>query len=331
MCLSCALFQPMSDVAESFALTTFNRLAPGSLLLFNLFIGFWLLSFIMKLLKGKFVLSEFLVPALIFTFIDGALLSHQFFWEYVYTPLQETTLGLISLIVQTSQGGKPVKDLAGLLQTVEQSMMVIFHFGERVYSSGGWTSIIPALLGVFLLVPFLILWAYFLLYTIEYIFVFLVVSSLSPLMIMAAGFEITRTYTLAALKVVLQSILTVVISIIAMGLTLKSINEAAHVMHLSNADSSVVNDFGNASAKFVSLFALGLVSIFFQRKAPQLAASLIGSEGAPSHAVGMVSSGILAANGFLNQQKEKIRDYQSQRREYANIQNKLRGTDSGGS
>jgi hypothetical protein len=300
MCVSCAVLQPFREVTENFASMTFNHLSYHSLLIFKSFVSIWFVLTVIKLLKGKLIIPEIISSVLIFSLIGSLLINNRLFWEYIYTPLHQATMGLISIMVQTNlQNGPPVRDLNGLLATVEKSMLVVMTFGERIFSNGSWTTFLPALCGVFLIVPFGILWAYFLFYTLEYLLAFLTFGSLSPLFILAAAFSATRAYAFSMLKFLLQSILTMVFSIIAIGFTLVGFNHATTMMNLTTGDSEVVNTFSTASVKLIALIVLGFVAIGFQKKAPAFASSIMGTQGGSSGMSGLLVGSVLGVTWAL--------------------------------
>lgn len=304
MCVSCEILQPINTVAESYARQLFGALAPDSSLLFQAFLGLWFVGIIFKLLKGKITLEEVLVPLMIFSVVTLALKSHHLFWDYIYKPIHNTTIHLLTHIVASGQQGGGVKDLNGLLGLVETSIGQIITFCGRVSGNAGWTDIAPYIAGFFLLIPYMFLWAIFMVFTVEYVFKLLIVSALAPLFIVAAAFKSSRGYAISALKVVLQAVLTICISVIAMGVTLQAINSATAAMHLVDGNSAVVNEFSLFSIRFCSLFALGITAVFFQLKAPGVASSISGSQD------GAGLSGAIAGSvtGFMGRASRSGRD-----------------------
>lgn len=295
MCTSCAMIAPINQLAEAYAIKLFNVLAPGALSLFQACVGCWLVWNIIHhgILKPGMNFQKFFKPLLVFSFITLLLRGHGFFWEYCYTPLYRFTMDLLSTIIRSGQQGSSVTDLNGLLQVVETSILNVADFCQRIYGDTGWNPL-PKILGFILIIPFIALWAIFMVFMVEYIFKLLVVSSLAPLLIVAAAFGTTRTYAFSALKVVFQGILTVCISVIAMSLTLAAINAAVGGLHLNDGHSGVVDNFMSFTGSFCSFFALALVSIVFQLKSPAIASNIIGSHDGSGVAgtIGGVAAGV---------------------------------------
>lgn len=279
-CHSCAILAPINNAAEQYAQQVFNVLAPGATTLFQSFAGCWLAYKIIRhgILKPGITIDEFLRPLLVFSLVILVLRNHQLFWEYIYTPISQTTLNLLSTIIRVSNQGQPTNNLSGMLEVVEISILRVTDFCERVYGNAGWLNPIPLIAGIILLFPFLLLWAIFMVFTIEYLFKLLIVSSLSPLFIVASAFDKTRIYSAAALKVILQGALTVCISVISISVTLHAIDSATQTFHLVDGNLAATNRFGFFSTQFCSLFCLGLVSVLFQLKAPAIASNIVGSQ-----------------------------------------------------
>jgi len=277
-CHSCTILAPINNAAAHYAQQLFEVLAPGSLALFQAFVGCWLVWKVIRhgILKPGITLDEFLKPILLFSLVIFALRGHDFFWEYIYTPIHQGLMSLLSTIIRVGNHGQPTQDLSGMLEVVEVSIFKVTEFCERVYGNAGWMNPIPLIAGVILLFPFLLLWAVFMVFTVEYLFKLLVVSALSPLFIVAAAFPLTRPHAAAALKVILQGALTVCISVISISVTLNAIDTATNALHLVNGNLAVTNQFGFFSMQFCSLFCLGIVAVLFQLKSPTIASNIVG-------------------------------------------------------
>lgn len=204
-----------------------------------------------------------------------------------------------------------------------------FPFSGNYCGDTGWNPL-PKILGVILLLPFIALWAIFMVFMVEYIFKLLVVSALAPLLIVAAAFDSTRSYAFSGLKVVFQGILTVCISVIAMSLTLAAINAAVGQLHLTDGHSGVLDNFMSFSGSFCSFFALALVSIVFQLKSPSIASNIVGAHDGAG--VAGTIGGMAAGVGVWSRKKGveqvgKMVGHASfaSSAAYDNIRNKFRG------
>jgi type IV secretion system protein TrbL len=301
MCFSCRLLDPINQTAEHYAIRVFEALAPGSLLLFQAFVGCWLVFIIFKLLRGSITWEEVVYPALTFTLVSTALAGHRLFWQYGYRPFYETAVQLLSAILRANHTQVQATTLQDLLGVVEVTVWEVIKFATRLQSSSGMFDIMPLLVGIVLMIPYLFLLAHFMVFTVEFLFKLLIVSALSPLWIIATGFKISRGYAIAAFKVVLQALLTICISVVLMSLLINAITEASAALHLPNGNSGELLRFGEFSLYLCGLFALGVTAVIFQLKSPAIAASIVGGEQG-SGFVGMTTEhtwGALKAGGRL--------------------------------
>lgn len=275
MCVSCALIRPIQDNAERYAVQVFDALAPGTARLFSAFVGLWMLTVVFKLLKAELSVQELMAPVLTFSLITILLNTHQGFWEYVYQPITRTLLNLFNAVIQVNAQGPQNLPLEGLLSAVETSILKVLGFCKRVTSTGGWADLGPMITGFCLSIPFLFLWARFVVITVEYCLILLAVSALAPLWIASCAFKATRRYGASALTLVLQAALTVCLSVIAMSVTLKAVEVASAQLHLSAGDSSTLERLGAFSKETCGLFILSIASIMFQLKAAALASAIM--------------------------------------------------------
>ncbi len=143
--------------------------------------------------------------------------------------------------------------------------------------------------GLILKIPFIFFWTIFAVYTLEFIMKHMVVTALSPLLLVAAGFDQTRSYFFASIKVILQGALTVCIAALMMGLLLSSIQNTINGIQLTGNMVSIWQAFSK-------LFFLGLVAVLFQLKSPTISSNIIGSSDGAGVS-GAVASGL--TGGFI--------------------------------
>jgi type IV secretion system protein TrbL len=306
MCFSCRLLDPIHQTAEQYAIRVFEALAPGALLLFQTFVGGWLVLIIFKLLKASIRWEEIIYPTLTFTLVSSALEGHGLFWQYGYRPFYETAVQLLSALMRAGPAEAQAATLQDLLSVVEGSVWEVIQFATRLQNSSGMFDILPLLAGIVLMFPYLFLLAHFMVFTVEFLFKLLIVSALSPVFIIAAGFKISRGYAVAALKVVLQGFLTLCIAVVLMGMMVHAITAASTGLNLPNGNMGELIRLGEFSLYLCGLFALGVTAVIFQLKSPAISSSIVGGEQGPQF-VGMTTehtarlfkaSGRLAAKPF---------------------------------
>jgi len=301
MCFSCRLLDPINQTAEQCAIRVFEALAPGSLLLFQAFVGCWFIFIIFKLLRASVRWEEVIYPALTFTLVTTALEGHGLFWQYGYKPFYETSVRLLSAIIRANHTQVNAATLQDLLGVVEATVWEVIKFATRLQNTSGMFDIMPLLVGIVLMFPYLFLLAHFMVFTVEFLFKLLIVSALSPLLIIAAGFKVSRGYAVAALKVVLQALLTICISVVLMSMIINAITEASRALNLPDGDMGALVKLGEFSLHLCGLFALGVTAVIFQLKSPAIATSIVGGELGPQF-VGMTTEytwGAIKATGRM--------------------------------
>jgi type IV secretory pathway VirB6-like protein len=291
-CLSCEILNPIKAQVETYALQVFDALAGGCANAFMAFFALWFIFVVLKMfLQGEFAFRDTIRCLIIYAFITVALLNNSLYWEYIYKPLEKTTTNIVSTVVSASRqvGGK-AHSLNSMLEEIENVMTKVFDFTSSMAEDASmfdkanvWA------VGLFLKIPFVFFWAIFAVYTLEFIMKLMVVSALSPLLLVAAGFDKTRGYFYAGIKVMLQGALTVCIAALVMGLMLTTIKNVVDSITLTG-------DMVGIWQAFSKLFFLSLVAVLFQLKSPGIASNIIGSSDGPGVA-GVMAGGI--ASGML--------------------------------
>lgn len=324
MSISYEILRPIHTNAEAFAGRVFNSLSVGTLAILEACIGLWVVWKVIDLITGRESVPNVIRPLLVFPCI--MTINQAFFWEHVYRPLQDSGAALLGLIATAGNHGQRVNNLEGMFTVVESSFLIIFHFAQNLCSSGGYTNMVPIVLAFFITIPYIILWAIFIVYTIRFVLTLLAISSLSPLFILAGGFDSTRGYAIAALKVVLQSLLTVCISVISMGILLLAIQNASNTMGLNNDNSQSLSALATLCGNSCMLIVLGIIAIIFQFDAASIASSILGAQGSGGDLGYKVKNAVLTS--VKNTAIVGSRTPQVMNEAATRIRNRLRGENS---
>ncbi|AIL13626.1 hypothetical protein IM40_11225 (plasmid) [Candidatus Paracaedimonas acanthamoebae] len=286
---------------ESYGVKIFNALSVGCLSLFMAAFGCW---FVWQLIwkgaiKGEFHFSDFLKPFLISISIS-ILLTASTFSNWFYLPINETVAKLvetmISVIKVNYSGSKAtlfsvLKFQYGTLNQVFESMSLMMQD----------TGIIPGfntLASIIMRIPFLFLYIIMLCYCLDYMFKLMAVTALSPLLIIFAGFSSTRSISTSGLKMVLHGVFTILISVIAMGLSLYVLKESLHLIPL-DGNGILREDAGSFafSDAYWTCFIIACLSIYLQLKVPTIA-NIAGASDGPG-AAGFVAGVSSATMGMI--------------------------------
>jgi hypothetical protein len=293
-CHLCRIIAPMEQIVRNYAETIFYALSPGCLKLLHAWVGLWFIWTILYkvALKGDFKAARFVKALLLFSFVQ-LLLRHSFvFWDYFYKPFYETSLNLVSRVMQIGAEVLPQYTLHGMLEAVEQSTNRVFSFAERIHGLAAWNNPLPYVTGFILKTPFFILWLIFALYSLQFQFILLAVTALAPLLVTGLAFAPTRGFAYAAIRLALFATVTLLLAVIAMSVTLVTLDQATLAMQIP-PDQSISADAQNLMTETIPYWALcifGFLAVFLQVKAPFIANQLVGSGYGGSGVAGVVAS-----------------------------------------
>jgi hypothetical protein len=284
----------MEQIVRNYSETIFYELSPGCLKLLNAWVGLWFVWTILYkvALKGDFQAARFVKALLLFTLIQVLLRHSYVFWDYLYKPFYETALSLVSRVMQVGGEALPQYTLQGMLEAVEQSTQRVFSFAERIHGLAAWNNPMPYITGFILKAPFLILWLVFALYSLQFQFILLAVTALAPLLVTGLAFEPTRSFGYSAIRLALFATVTLLLAVIAMSITLVTLDQATLAMQIP-PDQSISADAHNLMTETIPYWALcvfGFLAVFLQIKAPFIANQLVGSGYSGSGVAGVVAS-----------------------------------------
>lgn len=269
------IIEMLEGKMEIFGRKVFQALSVGCLSLFMAAFGVWFVwQIIWKgAIKGEIQFQEFLKPLLISTTISFFLTASTFF-EWFYLPINQTVAKLvetmISVVGVSYVGAKAT--LFGVLKIQYETLNQVFASMNIMMQD---TGIIPGyntIASIIMRVPFLFLYIIMLCYCLDYMFKLMAVTALSPLLIIFAGFSSTLSISTSGLKMVLHGIFTILISVIAMGLSIYVLKESLHLIPL-NANGTLKADAGSFafSDAYWTCFIIACLSIYLQLKVPTIA------------------------------------------------------------
>ena len=269
------IIETLERKMEVFGSKIFQALSVGCLSLFMAAFGVW---FVWQLIwkgaiKGEFQLSDFLKPFLISTTIS-LLLTASTFVEWFYIPINQTVAKLVETmisVVGVSYSGAKAS-LIGVLKIQCETLNQVFESMNLMMQDTGIIPGFNTLASMIMRIPFLFLYIIMLCYCLDYMFKLMAVTALSPLLIIFAGFSSTRSISTSGLKMVLHGIFTILISVIAMGLSLYVLKESLHLIPL-DGNGSLKADAGSFafSDAYWTCFIIACLSIYLQLKVPTIA------------------------------------------------------------
>jgi hypothetical protein len=264
-CITCALFLELDNVSQTFARDSYEAIAPWTKKAFGVFTGVWMAWQFIRMYLGEADLKEIGKQALIFVFVGAILGTSDFYFDWFYDPLRTVMSTLTQMVVSVPSTGVEDGELVTLVERVESEMMKVIEFAGDVMSSGGWFDTFGiVVIMVLFVVPFVFVWLIFLAFLLEGAFKLLGVTALGPPLIALSAFKATRGFSMSALRIAINGVMTVVFAGVAMGFTLMVLET-----NISDLPINAQGDFtGDAdrfifSRPFFAILIVGMLSILF--------------------------------------------------------------------
>lgn len=286
------VYDVLQDVCENYADAVFKELSPAILKVFLSFASIllmWKVGIEGVLRKSIDPLGLFRLLFLI-AMLSGFIANPELFRKFFYLPIKEMTLNITSIVVDQvslkTQAGVTKGDVNGMLCHVDKTFATMIDTGFRFVGSS-YTNIGTILLGLILVGIFKLISVLFLFYIGDFFFGLMAMSALGPLFLACYLFPMTKGYSEAAIRSVVNSCLTVIFAGLAIGVCL-----ALTVKIEMGAASTSIAGTEHGAWRYL---CVGFLSLLFIRRAPQISASITGSADSGSSSL-MVGAAMTAAS-----------------------------------
>ena len=296
-CTSCGIYGQLDMLAQSYARNTFDVLAPNCSVLFNTFAAIWVIwqLGINWSVRGDIDWPDTIKTFLVFLWVGLFLQGSSYYWEWIYQPIQSTTLNLAQTVIKASGQGLG-GDVQALLNSVETELNSVFSILRMIIADTSWYNLKILSGGIIVICPFVFVWGLFLALMLTGIFTLRAMTALAPVYIVCAAFPSTRSLTISALRIILCGCLTVILAGVAMGFTIAVLK---HYMATIPINTGVVVGTGTSTWVYLTdywaLFLIGFISALFHLQASAMAASLAGASAGAGAAGLVVATGMMAA------------------------------------
>lgn len=291
---SATLFTPLDHLAGNYGRAIFDILAPQASQIFESGFGVWLLWMLLYrgCIKSTLRKEDFITPLFYCIGVALFLRGHGMYWEWLYTPIYQGTTSLAQTVMSVGSVSISNPTIPGMLETLDQQLGKVFELSHAIYTDAGWTH--PALVfgGFILVLPFVFVWGLFLAYVLEMAFKLLMITAVSPLLIMCMAFPSLRAFPIAGLRVIANGCFTVIFASVAMGFTLAAIDAAVRTLPMVGGTFTVNSAVFVFSGDYWTLFILGFISTLFHLKASTVASNLSGSQDGPGAAAIVTGAGM---------------------------------------
>ncbi|MBS0184785.1 MAG: type IV secretion system protein [Proteobacteria bacterium] len=273
-CYICDMFSAFYDFGMQYGQSIYKALLPPSRILFTAYVTAWVAWYIVfkGILRGDFRFGYFLKKSLLFVFVESLLQGSDFFWVFIHTPFLELISALAQKIVTLGKISPSDPTFRGMLLTVDQSLSkTIFEIWNILIGEGGWLSWKPILAAFILIIPYLFVICIFLAFLLEFIFAFLIITAICPLLYSIMCFKSLHSILLNAVRITLHGAMTLLFSSIAMGFTIEIFHKFSPLIPIGpEGASEEISDF-IFSSQYWAIWILGFLSVFFHLKASYFA------------------------------------------------------------
>lgn len=265
MISSVDIFTGLSELAGSYARDVFNYLLPMCRGISFSFTTIWFAVTGFGIMQGKALhrdmAKQFFWLMLIHTFLS----SSQHYWEWVYEPVYQTSVGLTQGVV--AKVAKTPGTMKGMLRGVDKRIQGVLENVKSYRGMFGWANPVNLIFGWLFGLIFFLLWFLFLSHILGFIFKLMAVSAIAPLLITVCVFKSMRQYLFKAFSLLAHGCLTMVFAGIAMGFTIFSIQKFIMDYKFDN----------NAEHDIWTALLVSCIALYFHWEAPKIAASILGA------------------------------------------------------
>ncbi|GEM_PF-3161388 len=169
---------------------------------------------------------------------------------------------------------------------LEDTVYPLFDaFMTRMKAASGLDVIAHFIIWVVVIIPYIFVGVVFGAFLLQASFYFIVISSISPVLMLGIIFEKTRGFFFAGLRLCLSGSFTIVFAAIALGLTSTVISDG--ITSFNNTVKS--NDKYYTEPYYLELILMGWVSVALHLIAPRLASNVSGAQDSATSAAAAVA------------------------------------------
>jgi hypothetical protein len=295
-CLTCDMFDQFDQLAQGYGRDAFEVIAPAAKLAFNAYVGVWIawVLIFQGMIRAELSIQILVPRILTITLCSIALNGVDLYWDWVYQPTYDAMNQLATSLVVKSSTGIDVRSLSGMLGSVEERIFNVLKIVALLWKDGGLTNIGMIFAAVILSLPYLFVWGIFMAFVLEGVFKLLAITSVAPLLIVAAAFPPTRGFATSGMRIVLGGVLTVIFAAVAMGFTLSVLDTFINKLPMTGGSFTGDTAKWVQSKEYWAAIILGFVSVLFHLKAATLASNISGASDGPGAAAAVVAGGMSA-------------------------------------
>lgn len=293
-CIACKVVRPVEKIASEYSKDIFDHLAPAAYDIFRYFVMFWilytLLQAVTKQLNSPAKILEKAKQLMGFTIIVTLLQHQEWVWEIFYDPLQNFFEEFMKFILSVNMHEKVKlgEDQKGYLAGIDIILQEMYALGSSMMSGNSFLVPLKLFSGFFIMLIYGCICFVAIFYVVELLYAVFIISSFTPLLLVAAGFKPTRDNAKAAVQILFNNIMTVLFSILGVSILLVVYNELFSGI-APNGSAKSINLLA-VGDNWLACILVGLVCLLQQKKSKDLANNL--SRVSESAGITMAAAGI---------------------------------------
>ncbi|MCF8482160.1 MAG: type IV secretion system protein [Rhodospirillum sp.] len=295
-CFTCDIVTEYVNLANKFTQDLSSVLIGPIWVLFLAICGIWIVWHGIKMVIGQgdpgAIAKEF-----VYVFIAAMLVGGQGVglvnqtYEASLSVMGSAAAVAISVAGDIKQSPDGINGMTELVRTAEEGVMKVFGLAESMAQQTDWTNLMPLIYAGLLILPYLLLLIVYFSQVVVSIFRVMMLSALSPILMMGFGFGWGRGMAQAGLRTLAGAFMVLFGSTIALALCLygvKAMNIADPAM-----GSSIQDTLSITNPQLLLTLALGWMGTAFMAEATAMANSIAGSS-LTNQAASIITAGAVA-------------------------------------
>jgi len=270
------LIDPIENVIERFAEDGARSLSGFSSTIFGCLISIWVAYKIYDgLIKGDIDFIELGKKMVFFTVLVFMInASSGTFKSFVYTPIKKTTDTIVCKILSIgNKGSGAIANSKAALDKIEDKCSKFLEMSLEIKQKAGFLAFVEAgIFGFIVYLAFIACEGIYAFHISTYLLRLSVLWVLSPLLMVCFAFEQTRGHTTGALRHVLGSSITIVISSFCLALIIFCLNKFETTINVATITEADV------FKAFSGLSIVAAVSIYYLLVAQEMGFAISGSQ-----------------------------------------------------
>lgn len=309
-CFTCEIVTEYVNLANQFTQDLSASLVGPMTILFVAIAGLWIVIQGLRLMAVQTTLSDF-GKEIIFVFMAWVLLVGQ--GPSLVNEIYQAALSMmgsaasVALKVGSSATANVANEagastqlgagMTALVKAAETGIGAVFEVVDNIGRAATMTNPLPYLYATVLAIPYFLVLVVFFAQVVISIFRIIMVSVLSPYLMLGFGFGWGRGMAVAGIKTLLSSFMVLFGSTAALAVMLYGVN--ALNIGATSSEESMRDIVGIANPKFMLMLAMGWLGTAFIAEAVGIANSITGSV-LSNTAVGVITAGAASTAAILS-------------------------------